>query len=151
MRVYTAAQKARMRVTQKRWDDANKDRRRAAQRAYIVNYSEKRWANRLKRLYGITPEYYVEMILTQNGVCAICKRVCKTGKILSVDHCHSTGAVRGLLCGTCNRMIGQAVDSINLLQAGIEYLKSNRGTPIVSPMPAGILDVAGLQGAISCV
>lgn len=76
----------------------------------------------LKRLYGITFEEYVEIYKKQNGVCAICKKECKTRKSLSVDHDHSTNAVRGLLCNRCNRAIGMFEDSKELLESAIKYL-----------------------------
>lgn len=55
----------------------------------------------LKRRFGITPEQYDEMLAEQEGVCAICGKE-QGGRTLAVDHDHSTGEVRGLLCTTCN-------------------------------------------------
>ena len=63
------------------------------------------------------------MKVNQNGACAICGIVSQ--KPLHVDHNHSTGRVRGLLCTRCNSMIGYARDSVTLLQKGIEYLEFN--------------------------
>lgn len=59
----------------------------------------------LLRLYGITLEDYANMLKNQNGVCAICKKR-PTDKNLHVDHDHSNGRVRGLLCYTCNTRLG---------------------------------------------
>lgn len=55
----------------------------------------------LKRAYGITLEDYKNMLKAQNGCCAICG---KTGleRKLVVDHNHTTGKIRGLLCDKCN-------------------------------------------------
>lgn len=85
----------------------------------------------LRKRYGITLDEYNTMLANQNGVCAICeqpeKRVDKRVNrvsYLAVDHCHETGKVRGLLCHTCNAMLGQSGDSIERLQQGIDYLKS---------------------------
>jgi hypothetical protein len=50
----------------------------------------------LRRNYGITIEQYEEMLQAQNGVCMICGGTCGTGKRLAVDHCHKSGAIRGL-------------------------------------------------------
>jgi hypothetical protein len=87
----------------------------------------------LKRKYNITLEDYNKMLDEQNGVCSICKDsetkiFKKTGKVtdLAVDHCHSTGKVRGLLCWNCNTSIGKMKDSVELLQNAIEYLKKHR-------------------------
>lgn len=61
----------------------------------------------LKRLYGITlPEYYA-IYEKQNGVCAICGSD-NNGKTLDVDHCHETCLVRGLLCRSCNLLLGHS-------------------------------------------
>lgn len=56
--------------------------------------------------YGIRPVDYMVMLDAQNGVCAICRRLCKTGRDLAVDHCHTTGVTRGLLCTACNLLVG---------------------------------------------
>ena len=78
--------------------------------------------NDLKRNYGITLEEHTKMYENQNGVCAICK---KPGdgkwKKLCVDHCHTTGKVRGLLCKRCNIALGEVGDNISTLQKMIEY------------------------------
>jgi hypothetical protein len=64
------------------------------------------------------------MLDAQNGVCAICKEPCPTGKWLAVDHCHTTNAVRGLLCTKCNMGIGLFNDSVERLEATIAYLRT---------------------------
>lgn len=83
----------------------------------------------LKRHYGITINQYFEMHEKQNGVCAICEQpetsVDKNSKKvrkLAVDHCHTTGKIRGLLCGSCNKAIGAFKDSTKLLNKAINYL-----------------------------
>jgi hypothetical protein len=81
----------------------------------------------LKRLYGITLEDYVDLFSKQNGVCAICLEECKTRKSLSVDHNHSTGKVRGLLCNRCNRAIGMLNDDTDILERAKQYIiKGNK-------------------------
>jgi hypothetical protein len=62
---------------------------------------------RLKKM-GITEEKYGQIFDSQNGVCAICKGPPDTRwKMLAVDHDHGTGKVRGLLCMTCNTLLGR--------------------------------------------
>lgn len=64
----------------------------------------------LFRKYGITLEKYNEMLSSQDFVCKICKKPetiktnIRTNK-LAVDHCHSTGKVRDLLCMKCNTVL----------------------------------------------
>ena len=65
---------------------------------------------------------YNEMLVQQDGVCKICKQKEKHDKLLAVDHDHSTGEVRGLLCNKCNKGIGFFSDSEILLRNAIKYL-----------------------------
>ena len=89
-----------------------------------LSKKEKRSLRYLRR-YGISIDEYAELYRKQNGVCAICKSK-ETGhkKRLSVDHCHETGEIRGLLCNSCNVGLGRFKDSIDLLTKAIEYLNS---------------------------
>lgn len=74
--------------------------------------------------YGLTPETYEEMRVSQGGVCAICRKA-QTGKIgLVVDHDHVTGRVRGLLCTNCNTGLGKFGDSLLTLESACAYLKA---------------------------
>lgn len=64
-----------------------------------------------QRTYGIDEQTYQAMLMDQGGTCALCQKVetrMANGIIspLSVDHDHTTGAVRKLLCGRCNRILG---------------------------------------------
>ena len=83
------------------------------------------WERHLKSNYGITGEMYKEMLTNQGGVCAICKSD-NTGrrgaKRFSVDHCHNTGKVRGLLCHKCNRDISGFERLRNYADTVWEYL-----------------------------
>jgi len=81
----------------------------------------------LRRRFGLTPEQYADMVVAQNGRCAVCFRpetaVNQYGvKALAVDHDHSTGVVRGLLCMRCNIVLGLVKDDTDILQSAIEYL-----------------------------
>ena len=75
--------------------------------------------HRLKKQYGLTLEEYQERYNNQRGCCAICGKAVEK---LHVDHCHTTGRVRGLLCTQCNVMLGMAQDNPDTLRAGAEYL-----------------------------
>ena len=84
-----------------------------------------------KRRYGITPTDYDLMLSDQNGVCKICgsKDSKKGDHRFMVDHCHTTGKVRGLLCGPCNSAIGLLGDNISTLQNAINYLTNDPHHP----------------------
>lgn len=79
--------------------------------------------------YGITIHDYEVLLKKQNGVCAICGGLAykKNGdvKTLHVDHDHTTGKVRGLLCSDCNTALGGFKDSQESLLKAIKYLKEN--------------------------
>lgn len=79
---------------------------------------------KLRKAYGIDLNAYNEILKKQGGVCAICGGVEKAnGRIMAVDHSHSTGEVRGILCSHCNRALGFFQDNINSLENAIKYLK----------------------------
>lgn len=75
----------------------------------------------LKFKYGITPEDYQEMLAAQGGVCAVCGAGPGV-RALAVDHCHTTGRVRGILCPNCNTGLGKFRDDVGLLTRAITYL-----------------------------
>lgn len=88
----------------------------------------------LKRDYGISLAEYEELFKKQNGRCAICgcddksERSNNNGyKRLSVDHCHRSGTVRGLLCQMCNQGIGALEDSAGLLRKAADYIEASAG------------------------
>ena len=76
--------------------------------------------------FGLTIEDFDNMFKAQNGTCAICKEACTRHKRLSVDHDHSTGKVRGLLCHRCNCAIGLLRDRSDLLETAAAYLLANK-------------------------
>lgn len=77
-----------------------------------------------KRKYRISLVEYQLLLESQKGVCAICgTKSCPSGKRFAVDHCHTTGKVRGLLCMECNNGIGKLKDSVELLEKAMVYLK----------------------------
>lgn len=84
----------------------------------------------LKTRYGITQETHDAMLMKQNGGCACCGVLldssCKE-LIPHVDHVHDeTKRVRGLLCGPCNRGLGQFKDSVEILEKATKYLKEHQ-------------------------
>lgn len=76
--------------------------------------------------YGVTPEIFALMKEKQNGLCAICFSV--LGERPHIDHCHSTGVVRGLLCASCNMALGLFKDDIEIMLSAIKYLKHGIST-----------------------
>lgn len=80
--------------------------------------------SRYKHTYGITLDQYNVMLKSQQGRCAICRRPQKDlFKHLSIDHCHKTGNIRGLLCIPCNLGLGSFKDCPDLLRHASNYLR----------------------------
>jgi len=73
------------------------------------------------RKYGLSQGSYEQLLKEQNNECAICHK--PFIKAPHVDHCHSEGHVRGLLCVRCNLGIGYFDDDIDTLHNVINYLK----------------------------
>ena len=96
---------------------ANKERRRR----HRYSFERKSWS--LQRKFNIDLEQYQALFKQQNGLCAICQKPEKVqSRMLSVDHDHKTGVIRGLLCHRCNLGIGYFKDDVSLLQAAAKYL-----------------------------
>ena len=92
------------------------------------------WA--LKRRFNLDPHEYEEMEAEQNFVCAICEQPevqvnSKSGVVqkLSVDHCHRSGDVRGLLCFRCNSLLGAVDDDVRIFERATAYLKQRTKAP----------------------
>jgi hypothetical protein len=143
---YYADNRERERARSLVWYNANKDRRRAngkewrAKNPDRVRANNERWQkanpeayarivyrrvlNARCKKFGITTDQYYKMLADQAGKCAICKRdETDNGKDLAIDHDHSTGRVRGLLCHHCNAALGHVSDNVDHLQRMIAYLK----------------------------
>lgn len=85
--------------------------------------NSKKHSTWIKR-YGLTSSDYIKMFDEQDGKCKICLGSCSSGHFLSVDHCHKTGKVRGLLCKKCNSALGMLNDNIEYFESAIRYLKN---------------------------
>jgi hypothetical protein len=87
------------------------------------NYKDEHRNTQLKSDYKITLDEYNEILSKQNNKCAICGNAKNGNRRMCVDHNHSTGDIRGLLCGRCNLGIGSFTDDIDLLKKAIIYLE----------------------------
>jgi hypothetical protein len=115
--------------------------RRAAhperQRQYLKNFYEKnpmwRKERHLQRKYGLGLLDFNDILTLQGNCCAVCKsltpgRKTRTGKDGEwvVDHCHSSGKIRGIICHPCNVALGMVDDNTETLRALVDYLEKNR-------------------------
>lgn len=107
-------------IESKEWYAKNKDKKREISKKYKHIKKDKD----LQSTYGITLEEYYKMLAEQGHSCKICgTSKDKLKRALCVDHCHTTGKVRGLLCDTCNRSLGMLKDSADILKRAIKYLE----------------------------
>lgn len=95
----------------KRWRVKNPEQVKDNNKRWQVIFKNERKTDRskyrdveLKRRYGINQEYFDRLLTIQDNKCAICDNIFT--KIARIDHCHSTGKVRGLLCDRCNVHLG---------------------------------------------
>ena len=95
-----------------------------------------RW---LKSKFGITQAEFDELLESVGGACQICGRTegaskwCKKEGHLAIDHVHTTGEMRGILCDSCNPGIGFFKDDPDLLEKAAAYLRdfeTKRGAPV---------------------
>jgi len=78
---------------------------------------------KLNKNYNLTLEEFNQMYELQNGKCYLCEKPI-SGKEVKIDHNHSTGKVRKLLCHNCNTSLGLLNEDIKLFEKCIDYLKN---------------------------
>ena len=115
------------------WRVGNKEKRNEYARKWHAKtraenpakYREKTRRHILKRKYGITPEDYDRMLAEQGGHCALCSKTESDEKHgrLNIDHCHTTGKVRGLLCTPHNRALGTLGDNEEGIARALKYIQ----------------------------
>lgn len=111
-RKYHAANKAKLNKRCKDWYRSNKTK--------VLDY-------RLRKTYGISLEQRDALFASQDNACAVCRSKEPGSKRgWHVDHCHTSGEVRGILCCGCNVLLGHARDNPDILAAGIRYLADTR-------------------------
>lgn len=125
------------------FDVSTREGRRAYDRAQRGMHPNRYRDHELRKRFGLTLADYQTMLADQSGVCAVCEQPEKDmngGKVrwLAVDHNHTTGAIRGLLCGNCNKAIGFFCEDARRFHRAAAYLDRHegRGADIVQ-FPAG--------------
>ena len=118
------------RLKHKKWVAQTPEKQRLYKRNYIINNPEKHKISTREnhlRKYGITIEKHNEILLSQNGKCAICGTDYFDGKGgFCVDHNHDTGLVRGILCHHCNLILGHCRDNLSILTSAFDYLSKHK-------------------------
>lgn len=86
----------------KKWREENKEKERKTKHLWKINNRERVFFTNKKNKYGISKEYCIFLFKKANNKCEICGE----GKIITLDHNHDTGDIRGILCSPCNLKIG---------------------------------------------
>lgn len=110
--------------TAKKYRDKNKEANSKRNSDWYIANKDRVKDRTLKRKYGIGLDDFNKMLQDQEGHCALCPSTPDSQKngTLVVDHCHKTGAVRGLLCNPCNTAIGLLREDRSILEKAIGYL-----------------------------
>jgi hypothetical protein len=116
---FNAACKPCYKVRSQKYRKEHYKERSEYNRKWVKANPDKNKSHKLKNRYGISLQDYNEMLLDQNNSCKICKT---SNEKLSVDHDHKTEIVRGLLCPSCNLLLGNVKDNVEILKSAIDYL-----------------------------
>lgn len=119
----TEEQKEAARQRTREWYKNNRNRALQSKKARnaVPEVRLRRRNNAHLKLYGITLKQRADLFKAQGCKCAICGSS-ESGRRWELDHCHETGAVRGILCSGCNLLLGHGRDNPNTLMAAAAYL-----------------------------
>ena len=118
-------------IKRKAYYSTHKEKKAEYQKAHkeeIVAYKKEHYKARGRnsqylRKYNITLQEYDDILASQGGHCACCDAVCNPyGTRLCVDHDHTTNEVRGILCTSCNTVLGYVNDDVETLLRLTAYL-----------------------------
>lgn len=110
--------------------DKERERKRASDKKHRHNRD-------LKRKYGIDKSIYDAILRAQGGRCALCRCLPQRGRRFAVDHCHTTKALRGLLCDKCNTALGLMNDDVLRLVRASAYVLAHQEGVRYLPAPVG--------------
>jgi len=108
-----------------RWREANPERYANYRREYAARPERRRAMRDLyyRRTFGISADDFDALLEAQGGGCAVCGQKPDREASLHLDHCHETGAIRGICCLSCNQGLGKFREDPDLLEAAARYLR----------------------------
>lgn len=120
----------------KQYREANKEKHKVYQKEYRKSQAEKlalykhNWyktkrGDKLQKTYGISLETFYTMLTKQEYKCKICSIEFTESIRPYIDHCHTHGQVRGLICFHCNTGLGHFKDNPKILMKAARYLYDN--------------------------
>lgn len=122
-KAYRDANKEKVREGQYRARRANPEKYREIKARWRAANKHKTRDSRLRQQYGLSQDDWNVMFAAQGHCCKICKGTTTNSTGWHTDHDHLTNLIRGILCSSCNWMLGAAKDSVATLAAAIEYLR----------------------------
>jgi len=123
---YREKNKEKISNQRKQYREKNREKISNQRKQYREKNKEYFKCVRIKTRYNLTEKEYIKMVLEQDNKCAICGKEMKIGKGgRSIDHCHSTSRVRGILCMTCNTTLG-ILEKNDILDKMTTYLEKNK-------------------------
>lgn len=128
---YRAENPDKVRERHARYRAENPDKLRKRSEKWRAENPDKEREIQLKYKYGLSPGQWNAMFLSQGSRCAICSsEVPQSQNGWSTDHCHRTNKVRGILCQSCNVLLGMAKDKVGTLVAATNYLERHQNPNI---------------------
>lgn len=114
VKIWCAENKQKRSEVYRKWRSENMD--------YLRGYGRDRL---LRMKYGISDQQFEEQLQRQNGLCPLCgeKALSTQGRKGSVDHCHDTGKIRGILCGKCNAALFRIEEDHGWAMRALNYVK----------------------------
>lgn len=127
MSEYILKNKAKLQQYHKEYNEKHKELLARKRKLYKKKNEVKIKIGKLVHYFNISKEEATKLYYKKiNGFCDICGKPEKSKRfLLSVDHNHETGKIRGLLCGHCNKALGGFNDNIDTLKSAIKYLKKD--------------------------
>lgn len=119
---------------QRQWRQANAERHRATVERYRTSEKglRQRRERHLQQNYGLSLDDVVQMTVEQGGLCGLCRL--PLGDDVTVDHCHHTGSIRGLLHRGCNAALGRIGDDYSSVLRAAVYLHQHEKGSLVHPL-----------------
>lgn len=127
----SAANREKRNEAVRQWVAANPEMAAAQRLRARLRKMQRKTENSLKFNYNVTADQYARLSESQDNLCAICRKPNDTArtKRLFVDHNHTTGRLRALLCHSCNAGLGYFKEDPALFLRAVAYLKAFEGEP----------------------
>lgn len=131
MREYYAKNPEKQKERSRKRRKENPERKREENRACRGRHKHRYNSARRGGGAGLSPEEIAALVIAQGGRCALCGETPEPGNGhnssdgFCVDHDHSTGAVRELLCYRCNLLVGWVEGDLNLAEQAIAYVRKH--------------------------